>query len=291
MKPVLISFLLVLAVPAAFAQTSSPKILSVQAHPDDETMYSAALYALTHHLQAELDVVIITDGSGGFDYAMLAEPLYGKPIAAEPEARSYLPAVRKKEFLAAGEIFGLRNVFFLDEYDHRYMLDADTVLQHVWDVEHVKEHLRKILDRGDYDFVFTLLPHESEHGHHKAASILALEAVAAMKEENRPAVLGGLYGDVEPVSTFDGLADYPITSTTSTAPAFIFDRRKPLEVDSVLTYHVVVNWHIGEYKSQGVTQRDVSAHDTEQFWMYDVNGSRARKLAGELFERLNAWKH
>lgn len=59
-------------------------------------------------------------------------------------------------------------------------LDADTVLQHVWDVDHVRGHLSKILEGGAYDAVLTLLPTLDTHGHHKSAAILALEAVATL---------------------------------------------------------------------------------------------------------------
>lgn len=273
----------------SYANRTGPKILSIQAHPDDETIYSATLYTISHMLRGPIDVALITDGSGGFDYAMVAEPLHQKPLWLEPEAREYLPAVRKEEFLRAGKIFGLRNVFFLDEYDHRYMLDADTVLQHVWDVEHVRMHLDRILKRGDYDFVFTLLPLESEHGHHKAASILALEAVRALPEAERPAVLGSMFTPAGEEIRFTGLPSYPLTKTTSAEPAFTFDRRRSLEEDSVLTFQVVVNWHLAEYKSQGVTQTMFEDFDIESFWLYDLNNADARDRARRLFDRLNRW--
>lgn len=266
-----------------------PRILSVQAHPDDETMYAATLYGIARHLDGEIDVVIITDGSGGYDYAMLAEPIYDKPLATEPEARTYLPAVRKQEMLRGGEIIGLRNVFFLDEFDHMYLLDADTVLQHVWDAEHVSERLGEILAEGDYDAVLTLLPSEDTHGHHKSASILALRAVEEMDAEDRPAVLGGLATEAGEVPTFDALPGYALTRTRSAEPDFSFDRRNPLEVDSLLTYQVIVNWLIAEHKSQGTLQLLVNEWDIEHFWLYEMNSDAAAARAGDLFRRLRAW--
>lgn len=283
----ILSLLTLLAISQSAA--AQPRVLAVQAHPDDETTYAATLYGIAQHLDGEVDVAIITDGSGGFDYAMLAEPIYDKPLAAEPEARFYLPAVRKQEMLRGADILGLRNVFFLDEYDHMYMLDADTVLQHVWDADHVRNHLSEILAAGGYDFVFTLLPTADTHGHHKSAGILALEAVSALPAEDRPTVLGGLATDAGVQPTYGGLPDYPLTEPLAEEPAFSFDRRAPLEVDSLLTYQVVVNWLIAEHKSQGTLQLLMNEWDIEHFWPYAINSAAAVERARELFYRLDEW--
>lgn len=267
-----------------------PRVLCVQAHPDDEVMYAATLYGIAQHLDGEIDVAVVTDGSGGFDYAMLAEPIYDKPLAAEPEARTYLPAVRKQEMLRGGEIIGLRNVFFLDELDHMYLLDADTVLQHVWHADLVRERLGEILDRGRYDVVFTLLPTDDTHGHHKSASILALEAVSSMPDAERPAVLGALATEPDDEPNYGGLSAYPLTRPRTGSPDYTFDRRSPLEVDSLLTYQVIVNWLIAEHKSQGTLQLLVNAWDLEHFWLYDVNSDEAAERAESLFRRLRTWQ-
>lgn len=271
-------------------EIAPPRILCVQAHPDDEVMYAATLYGIAQHLDGAIDIAVITDGSGGFDYAMLAEPIYDKALAAEPEARANLPAVRKQEMLRGGEIIGLRNVFFFDEYDHMYLLDADTVLQHVWDADDVRERLLEILSEGAYDAVFTLLPTEDTHGHHKSAAILALEAVQALPAAERPAVLGALATDAEEAPRYGGLSNYPLTESRSTAPDFAFDRRDPLEVDSLLTYQIIVNWLIAEHKSQGTLQLLTNEWDIEHFWLYTMNADPAAERARSLFERLSAWK-
>lgn len=278
----------ILAAPAG-AQDRPLQVLSVQAHHDDEVTYSAALYAITQFLDGEVDVAVLTDGSGGFDYAMLAEPLYDKTLAVEPEARDFLPAVRKKEMLAGGEILGLRNIFFLDAYDHMYTQDPDTVIQHVWDYELIVNSVEERMSRRAYDFVFTLLPMDFQHGHHKAATIAALRAAERMGSD-APVVIGGLPTTVAAGDTvsFSSLAGYPLTSTTTTRPFYQFDRRKPLEVDSLLSYHVIVNWHIAEHKSQGTLQPLMNAWDLENFWIYSSNREDAVGLARRLFDRLDA---
>lgn len=270
------------------AQDDRLQVLSVQAHHDDEVSYSATLYAITHFLGGEVDIAVLTDGSGGYDYSMLAEPIYDKTLAVEPAARDFLPAVRKQEMLAGGEILGLRNIFFLDAYDHMYTQDPDTVIQHVWDYERIVDRVEEIMTRRDYDFVFTLLPMEFQHGHHKAATIAALRAAERLGGE-APVVIGGLpttVAESDSVS-FSALGGYPLTRTETERPIYRFDRRKPLEADSLLSYHVVVNWHIAEHKSQGTLQPLMNRWDLENFWIYSANPDGGRDRARALFDRLD----
>ena len=49
-----------------------------------------------------------------------------------------------------------------------------------WDRRRVLDAISGLLPRERYDAVFTLLPKEQTHGHHRAATLLALQAVAAM---------------------------------------------------------------------------------------------------------------
>ncbi len=273
----------------ACAQHDPLQVLSVQAHPDDEVSYSAALYAITHFLDGQVDVAVLTDGSGGFDYAMLAEPIYHKTLAVEPEARDFLPAVRKQEMLAGGEILGLRNVFFLDAYDHMYTQNPDTVIEHVWDYDRIVDRVEEIMTRREYDFVFTLLPMDFQHGHHKAATIAALRAAERMGND-APVVIGGVpttVADGDTVS-FSALEGYPTTRTTTSGPFYQFDRRSPLDSDSLLSYHVIVNWHIAEHKSQGTLQPLMNVWDLENFWIYSANREDGAARARRLFERLDA---
>ncbi len=49
-----------------FAQ-AGPKVLVVNAHPDDETSFPILLYKITHDLKGTADLALLTDGSGGFN--------------------------------------------------------------------------------------------------------------------------------------------------------------------------------------------------------------------------------
>lgn len=275
------------------AEEDRPNVLLVVAHPDDEAMFAATVYAITHALDGEVDLAVLTDGSGGFRYAQLAEPIYGLELTDEEIARHHLPAIRKRELLAGGAIIGLRNYFFLDQYDHAYTENTDTVLTRVWDAEAVRAGLARIMERGDYDFVFGHLPIPDFHAHHKAATILALEAAGRLPAGRRPVVLGSFVGgregsgDVGPQS-FSELPDYPITRVRADLPPFTFDRMQPLSEDGRLNHQIIVNWLIAEHKSQGSMQLLMNQGMIERFWLFEANPPDAAARAATLFERLAA---
>lgn len=277
---------------AALAQgTDGPAVLIVTAHPDDEAMFAGSIYKITHDLGGEVDLALVTDGSGGFRYAYLAEPIYGLELTDEAVARHHLPAIRKRELMAAGELIGIRNYFFLDAFDHAYTENVDSVLSEVWDAEALEARLAEIMRRGGYDFAFVHLPVPNFHAHHVAASILALEAAATLAEAERPAVLGSFIGSVEgqsmfPLTDYEGLDGYPITRVHSDLEPFVFDRRQPIGPDERLNYQIVVNWLIAEHKSQGTMQLLMNAGDIERFWYFLVNSPDKLAETRALFERL-----
>ena len=269
-------------------------VLVVTAHPDDETLMAAVLYKLSHTLGAHVDLAVLTDGSGGFDYAMIAEPYYGGlELDTEPEARQNLPAIRKRELMGSARVLGLRNLFFLDQYDHRYTTDVDPVLRHVWNTEDAEMHLRRLLARVPYDFVLALLPTPETHGHHKGATILALRAVQAMPAGQRPVVLGADLADAAdlpapdaPPFAFTGLDGYPLTRVAPETPVFRFDRRARMEEDSVVVYKMIVNWALAEHKSQGDLSSYFNKGDYEYYWFFDANDPERLEDAAALFARL-----
>ena len=112
---------------------SGPKILIVTAHPDDETAFAATIYKITHDLNGFADILLVTNGEGGYKYSTLAEDIYGKELTDEQSGRTALPTIRKKELMAGGEYIGLRDYFFMDQQDTGYTLDADSVLNSVLD--------------------------------------------------------------------------------------------------------------------------------------------------------------
>ncbi len=277
--------------PAAAAQTlDTVDVLLVVAHPDDEAMFAATVYKITHTLKGNVDLALVTDGGGGFRYAQLAEPLYGLELTDERIARHHLPAIRKQELMAGGRIIGLRNYFFLDQPDPEYTESVDTVLNHAWATAQVRSRLHEIMKRGGYDFVFAHLPIPNFHAHHKAATILALEAAAELSPAQRPVVLGSFVGSRDDSTAFfrefSEHPGYPITRVTASQPSFTFDRLQPLSPDGRLNYQIVVNWLIAEHKTQGTMQLLINRGDLERFWLFQMNGDEGAARAEALFRRL-----
>ncbi len=288
--------LVALVAPSAVAQPSgdSLRVLVVTAHPDDETLMAGAIYKLTHAMGAAVDLALVTDGSGGFHYAMVGEAYYGVEIDTESEARTNLPPIRREELRDAGRILGLRDLFFLGAYDHEYTTDADTVLQHVWDAAAVRDSLGAILARGRYGLVLALLPTDETHGHHKAATILALDAASRIPLPERPVVLGADIADAAdlpapdaPPYAFAGLDAYPVTRIAADAPVFRFDRRQPMEDDGVIDYRMVVNWALAAHKSQGDLAGYFNKGDYEFYWWFGVNDPARLDAVTSLFDRLD----
>lgn len=280
-------FLFLTVLPGAFAQTP-PRVLIVTAHPDDEALFGGFVYKITHDLDARVDLAVMTDGSGGYHYAGLAEELYGKKLTDERVAREYLPAIRKKELMAGGRIIGIRKYFFFEQYDHKYTLNADSVLRYVWDADAVITRLTRLLNRERYDFVLTHLPVEGTHGHHKSASILALRAWERLPEANRPVMLGAtITSNPDTARTsFTMLPGYPETAIRKDVSSFSFDRNQTFGYRNRMNYKIPVNWLIAEHKSQGTMQLLMNRGDVEHFWLYERNPPDAEARTRSLFERV-----
>ncbi len=274
----------------ACAQDDELSVLLVTAHSDDNAAFAAAVYRISHGLNGTVDLAVVTDGSGGYAYSRLAEPIYGLRLTDEAVARQYLPAIRMQEAMAGGNVLGIRNYFFLDQFDHEFTLNADTVLQHVWDATFVRQRLRQIMERGSYDFVFVHLPMTTIHGHHQSATILALEAASELDGVAKPVVLASWPGNKSDTTAFefDGVPGYPITKLRDPDQVFVFDLTTPLDESGRLNYQIIVNWMIAEHRSQGTLQLYMNVWDIERFWIFDANEARAGVDTEELFRRLNA---
>jgi N-acetylglucosamine malate deacetylase 2 len=273
-------------VSAAAAQTAPPRVLIVVAHPDDESCFAVTVYKITHELGGTVDQVVITDGEGGYRYSLLAEDYYGVKLTDEAVGRAKLPDIRKQELLNSGRIMGVRKHFFLDQVDRRYTQDAHEVLERTWNVPLVKQELAQWLAAEPYDFVFTLFPNAETHGGHKAATILALETVQAMKGP-KPVVLGcqDRSRSEDKALDWNSLLDYPITA----APAqkvFELDRDVMFGFNNALSYQIIANWVIAEHKSQGAFQMAMNKGDFEDFQIFRLSlpdgAARAEKLFDEL---------
>jgi LmbE family N-acetylglucosaminyl deacetylase len=251
------------------AQPGPGKLLIVVAHPDDEYACAATTYRLVRELGWTADQVVVTDGESGYRYAALAEVFYGADLTSDPEGRAKLAAIRKQEAVRAGKILGIRHHYFLDQKDLGFETDSSSATTGNWDRPRVRALLDDLLASERYDAVFTLLPTADTHGHHRAATALAEEAVAAMPLEIRPLILG-----VEARSKSDGRLKF-----RGSDPLLVFDRTASFGFRKALNYQIVVNWVIAEHKSQGLFQTEYNQNDSEQFWLSEASGPDAVQRA------------
>ena len=86
---------------------SGPRVLCVFAHPDDETTVAGALYKTATFLDGTVDMVLITNGEGGFKYSTLAEDIYELELTLEEVGRAHLPRIRREEMLDGCALLGV----------------------------------------------------------------------------------------------------------------------------------------------------------------------------------------
>jgi N-acetylglucosamine malate deacetylase 2 len=260
------------------------RALLIVAHPDDEYEMAGTIYKITQELSGVVDQVIITDGEGGYRYSFLANRYYGINLTDETTGRANLPRIREEEARGAARILGIRHQWFLKERDDHFTLSADEALKS-WRAERVLAELTERLRRDHYDVVFVLLPTADTHGQHKAASILALEAVQQLPTSRRPAVIGAEADPKDRVS-YTALSAYPITAATSSAPRFHFDRDVHFGFRNSLSYEIVVDWVIAEHKSQGLFQTKCGQDRFENFWIFTLSGSSSLSRTKAFFEKI-----
>ncbi|MBS1518444.1 MAG: PIG-L family deacetylase [Bacteroidetes bacterium] len=273
-----------------FSQDAPPKILVVTAHPDDDALFAGTNYKIIHDLKGTVDLALITNGEGGYKYSSLAEDIYGHQLTNEDTGRKYLPAIRKKELEAGGKIIGIRNYYYFDQKDNRYLTSEfikEILDSNIWDIGFIRSKLKEILVNGNYDFVFVMTPTKETHAHHSASAILALQAIESLEPDKRPVVLGGSGSSLSDTVNYiyRGFEGYPVTNVSDSIP-FRFDRTQKFGYKDVLNYKIVVNWLIAEHKSQGTMQLLMNRGDIENYWYYDINPESGKEKTKRLFDKL-----
>ena len=277
-------------VPDAWGQgliSDSPKVLVVVAQPDDDAAFSGVLYQITHQLDGVVDLALVTDGSGGSRYSTLVEEIHGLMLTEETVARQHLPTIRKRELMAGGAVVGISKYFFFDQFDDAFTQDPEPALTQAWDADWVRQRLVQIMKGGAYDLVLVHVPYTETHGHHKGATILALEAAESLPISDRPVVLGGFACALgEQVFEFSRLEGYPITAASSGRPVARFDRTQTFGFNDRLNFEIIGNWVIAEHKSQGVMQLRMNQLKEECYWSFVLNAEGAITEVEDLFQRL-----
>jgi LmbE family N-acetylglucosaminyl deacetylase len=234
--------------------------LVVVAHPDDECMFGGLIHALTHQLNASVDLVCVKNGEGGFAHAGLAESLYGNlKLSEEAIGGTHLPRIRQQELLGSGRILGIRKFFFYDQMDLKYSLDINKVLDEQWDKEWVIESFQHTIKHGNgadgYDLMIVILPSVESHGHHTLSGLLALEAIDRLQQAKSadviiPTVIGGSEFVLNQPPTYpeNQLAE---VLTNITEFEFRFNLRWKIPNLPIVDYQTILLWMAAEHKSQG----------------------------------------
>ncbi|SDL50715.1 PIG-L family deacetylase [Siphonobacter aquaeclarae] len=280
MKRLLLLFLL-----PCWAWAQGPKVLIVTAHPDDETMFPVTVFKITHEMKGSADLALLTDASGGYN-GMVASSYFGQNLLDSATGRKKLPLLRKKEMMASGEILGISNFFFFDQLDDFYNRDEKPYLSGKrWDTAVIDRRLDEILARGQYDYIFCMVPHEGQHAHHKAASLSALRAAQRYKGARKPIVLGGQAENRGYTFRFSGLEGYPETRVTG--PVFEYDRSHTFGEGNKHSYMIVADWVKASHKTQsGDMNQAMHKGDLEVFWYFAMNGENRLAEVKTLFETL-----
>jgi len=166
------------------------------------------------------------------------------------------------------------------------MLDPNEAFQGLWDRVSILTRLGEMLESEHYDFIFTLLPTAETHGHHQAAAVLALEAVAKASR-GAPARRAGCSGGEcwRIVPGFQGPEEFPFDAHLRRRARFC--RRSPRAgYHKALNCNILVNWVIAEHKSQGLFQTEYGKYTQERFWLFEIGGEPADAAAKNLFSRL-----
>ncbi len=274
---------------AAVVAQTGPRVLVVNAHPDDETSFPIILYKITHDLKGTVDLALITDGQGGYIGSELGSIYYGLKLTDSTVARANLPRIRKQELMQAGDVMGIRQYYFFDQKDDYYNLNPVPYISGKnWDIPFIEKKLDQVLAAQQYDFIITMLPYAGQHGHHKAAVLSALHALQRFKGANKPVILAGSTYKDETPETFTMLDGYPETQMKVAAPSFYIDVATKFGHYNQISYRVIAQWIIAAYKSQGdMQENDLYKGSKETFRLFNINDDSAVQKATQLFEQLN----
>jgi N-acetylglucosamine malate deacetylase 2 len=285
----LLAFLLLFTLLKVRAQNAAPgpHVLVVVAHPDDESIFSVTLYKIAKEQHGTVDLFVITDGEAGYKYSTLAEEYYHVDLTDKKAGIANLPKIRKKELRNAGNIIGVSNYYFEDQTDAHFGLDEKEPLDTSWNIVLIKRNLSHILSKKHYDFVLCLLPDSSTHGEHKAATLLSLDVIASLPENNRPIILAATTRNkTDQTFKFSEYKDYDKTQTVTDTALFKVDRTTCFGYRNKINYKIIANWELAEHKTQGFTQMTMNDGDLEEFWYFKLNGKAGIDKCVALFNTL-----
>ena len=148
---------------------SLKRVLYIAAHPDDENTRALAWFSLGE--KAETAYLSLTRGDGG-------QNLIGDELSED------LGALRTQELLAARGIDGARQ-YFTRAVDFGYSKSAEESLEK-WGKAEILSDVVLVIRQFKPDVIITRFPPDKRagHGHHTAATLLALEAFEKAADPN-----------------------------------------------------------------------------------------------------------
>ncbi|CAF1329440.1 unnamed protein product [Rotaria sordida] len=267
----------------AITLTAVLAVLVVIAHPDDETLFGGFIHALTHKLNASVDLICVTNGEGGYAHAEASEPLYNNlKLSTESIGRKHLPRIRQQELFGSGRILGIRKYFFYDQIDLKSTRDINQIFTEQWNKEWVIEQFQRTITTGNgvngYDLMIVILPNVNSHGHHTASGLLALQAIQRLQRIKStnitiPTIIGGSeYVLTQPPNySADPLAE---VLTNITPFEFHFNLKWKVSNSRFVDYQTILLWMAAEHKTQGGLINEIlSEHDriNEQYFYFAIN--------------------
>ena len=269
------------------------KVLIVVAHPDDELVAAGLTYLHGASRGGIIDVVTITDGQGGFKYSSLAEAWTGVELTREEVGRRELPALRVREQARGLELLGARRLIWFDQPDHRYSQDRMEVLADdagVWNLGRIASALDALIADEGYEFIVTLSPTATTHGHHQAAALLAIGAAARVPLGARPVVLACQVERAED----DGvgappavLEDALLARLEPGVPPFTVDRARGWGHRGRVTLKAIASVAVAQHLSQGTMLGFIGRGDLEEYWIFAVSPPGAEERCRAFFGDLN----
>ena len=273
-------------------------VLVVIAHPDDETLFGGFIHALTHKLNATVDLVCVTNGEGGFAHAEASEVFYDHlKLSTESIGRKHLPRIRQQELLGSGRILSIRKYFFYDQRDLQSTRDINQIFAEQWDKEWVIEQFQRTIKHGNgadgYDLMLIMLPNVNSHGHHTASALLALHAIEQLQRNQSanltvPTVIGGSEYVVAQAPTYpaDPLAQVLTNVTTS---EFRFNLKWKVSNSRMVDYQTILFWMAAEHKTQGGLINEILSEDDrthEQYFYFAINQQGIADMRHSFVENL-----
>ncbi len=148
-------------------------VLSVLAHPDDETGMASALASMALLDDKVIGNVYCTRGEGGGN---MVGTHWGPSLGV----------LREAELRDCLSRLGIRYCFFLDQRDWAYT-ESMTATLRAWDRDLALERLVRYVRALRPEVILTMnpTPNPGQHGHHQSAAILATEAYLAAADPER----------------------------------------------------------------------------------------------------------